>query len=134
MLTNGYHPLWMMVCVVAAWITTESAALIQILSTVQDLLLLGSIAVIASMARTAKIRGAVFGCVPLVFFGMVLGIWRLLISLCIPSCVFSVYYEAVNLLVSSRVLTYGARKITSSARHCTTSVPASHNDKPLGRL
>lgn len=76
--TNGYHPLWMMICVTAAWITTASAPLIQILATVQDLLLLGCIAVIVSMARTSKIRGAVFGCVPLVFFGMVLGIWRLL--------------------------------------------------------
>jgi hypothetical protein len=76
--TNGYHPLWMGICVIAAWITSSSDALIQILATVQDLLLVGSLALIVSMARTVKLRGAVLGCVPVLFVGMVLGIWRLL--------------------------------------------------------
>jgi hypothetical protein len=76
--TNGYHPLWMGICVIAAWITSSSDALIQILGTVQDLLLVGSIALIACIARAAKLRGAVLGCVPLLFFGMVVGMWRLL--------------------------------------------------------
>jgi hypothetical protein len=77
-LTNGYHPLWMVVCIAAALVTTRSAHLIQILTVVQDVLLLGCIATVVGMGRVTKLRGATFGCLPLVFFGMVLGIWRLL--------------------------------------------------------
>jgi hypothetical protein len=76
--TNGYHPLWMLVCVVAAWLTPSSGALIQILTTVQDLLLAGSVALIALIARTSRLRGAALAIVPLLFFGTVLGMWRLL--------------------------------------------------------
>ena len=78
MLTNGYHPLWMLVCTAVAAFTSSSMALLQILSAVQDLLLLGSVALLVLIARAERLHGAILGCVPLVFFGVVLGIWRLL--------------------------------------------------------
>ena len=78
MLTNGYHPLWMLVCITAAAFVSSSSALVQTLGTVQDLLLLACVAVLVLIAREARLRGAVLGSVPLVFFGVVLGIWRLL--------------------------------------------------------
>jgi hypothetical protein len=78
MLTNGYHPLWMVICVIAAWITPASYPLVQLLSAVQDVLILGCVYTIVSISRRAKMRGSVLGCLPLLFFGMVLGIWRLL--------------------------------------------------------
>lgn len=76
--TNGYHPLWMLVCVAAARITSASSPLLQILAFVQDALLLFSLTVIAAMAHKARKYGALLGCLSLLFFTMVLGIWRLL--------------------------------------------------------
>ncbi|NYF91231.1 hypothetical protein RBB79_16550 [Tunturiibacter empetritectus] len=78
MLTNGYHPLWMLICVIGAWITPASYPLVQLLTSVQDVLILGCVYTIVSVSRRAKMRGSVLGCLPLLFFGMVLGIWRLL--------------------------------------------------------
>ena len=78
MLTNGYHPLWMLVSAAVAKFTSSSGALLQILSAVQDLLLLGSVTLLVLMARAERLRGAVLGCAPLIFFGATLGIWRLL--------------------------------------------------------
>ncbi len=76
--TNGYHPLWMFVCVLAASVTRNSSALVQILSAIQDLLLLACLAVLVKVAQHARMRGGVLACAPLLFLSMVLGIWRLL--------------------------------------------------------
>ena len=76
--TNGYHPLWMFVCVLAASITRNSAALVQILTSIQDVLLLACLVALVLVARHARMRGGVLACAPLLFMGMVLGIWRLL--------------------------------------------------------
>lgn len=76
--TNGYHPLWMIVCIVAAKVTSESSPLIQIIAMVQDLFTIVSVALIVTIARRAHLHGALLGCMPILFFGMVLGIWRLL--------------------------------------------------------
>lgn len=80
MLTNGYHPLWMAVCVAAALITSASMPLLQILATFQDLILVLCVLLLYALARVAKLRGAAFSCLALLFFNMVLGIWRLLES------------------------------------------------------
>ncbi len=76
--TNGYHPLWMLVCVAGAWITQASGPLLQILSAVQDALLLLWVALYFGIYKVAGKRGAVLGMLPIVFMAMVLGIWRLL--------------------------------------------------------
>lgn len=76
--TNGYHPLWMLVCVAAASITSAPAALVQILGTTQDLLLLACLLLLVAITNRAKMRGVLLGCIPLLFIAMVLGIWRLL--------------------------------------------------------
>ncbi len=76
--TNGYHPLWMLLCIPFAAITSASGPLLQMLATVQDLLLLLCLLVFVAVARQANMRGAVLGSVPLLFICMVVGIWRLL--------------------------------------------------------
>jgi hypothetical protein len=78
MLTNGYHPLWMLVCVAAAFFTSASIPLLQLLGAIQDILLVACIGGIILVARKANLRGGVLATMPLVFFGMTLGIWRLL--------------------------------------------------------
>lgn len=80
MLTNGYHPLWMLFCVVGAEITQRSSALLQILSVVQDLMLLASVLLLVALTRAAKLRGVWLGCLFVLFFNSVLGIWRMLES------------------------------------------------------
>ena len=76
--TNGYQPLWMLVCVLGARITSASAPLVQLIMVVQDLLILGSISLLVMISRAEGKQGAALGCAPLLFFGMVVGIWRLL--------------------------------------------------------
>ena len=76
--TNGYHPLWMLVCVVGAWFTVAPAPLVQVLTLVQDGLTLLSLAILVTIAFAAEKRGAVAGCAVVLFFSAVLGIWRLL--------------------------------------------------------
>ena len=75
--TNGYHPLWMLVCVLGAWITSTSTSLVQLLTVVQDLLMLGSISLLMMISRAEGKRGAALGYAPLLLLSMVLGIWRL---------------------------------------------------------
>ena len=92
-LTNGYHPLWMFVSVLASSVTLSSAALVQILGAVQDLFMLGSLLIIVLAARRAGLRGALLGILPLLFIGMTLGIWRLLecyLALALQTCVLAV--------------------------------------------
>ena len=76
--TNGYHPLWMMVCVAAAYLTSASSPLLQLLAYIQDALILFSLAALTLIAHEARKYGAFLGSVSLLFFTMVLGIWRLL--------------------------------------------------------
>ena len=76
--TNGYHPLWMLVCVVGAWITPASGPLLQLLTTIQDMLTLFCVILLVKIAGVAKKRGGFIGCAPILYFGMVLGSWRLL--------------------------------------------------------
>jgi len=75
--TNGYHPLWMLVCVVGAWITPASGPLLQLLTTIQDMLTLFCVILLVKIAVAAKKRGGILGCAPILFFSMVLGSWRL---------------------------------------------------------
>ncbi len=76
--TNGYHPLWMLVCVLGALITQSSSGLIQLLTLIQDALILVSVSLLVTISRAAAKRGAVAGCAVFLFFNAVLGIWRLL--------------------------------------------------------
>ena len=78
MFTNGYHPLWMLICVAAAFVISAPGPLLQVLGGVQDILLIACIAGLILIARREKLRGAILGSMPLVFFGLTLGIWRLL--------------------------------------------------------
>lgn len=80
MLTNGYHPLWMVFCVLGAAFTQQSSALLQMLSAVQDLMLIGSFCLLIALARVARLRGMWLGCLYILFFNSVLGIWRMLES------------------------------------------------------
>lgn len=76
--TNGYHPLWMLCCVLVSFFTTRAAPLVQALGALQDLFLTSSVILILAIARAARLRGAFVGCLTFLFFNMVLGIWRLL--------------------------------------------------------
>ncbi len=76
--TNGYHPLWMLVCVAAASFTHSSTLLIQGLAVVQDLLMAGVLTALYFAARKAGMSGACIGALPLLLIGMTFGIWRLL--------------------------------------------------------
>jgi hypothetical protein len=96
--TNGYHPLWMLFCVAGAAITQRSTQLLQLLSVLQDLMLFGSVLLLVAIARAARLRGVWLGCLSVLFFNSVLGIWRMLESplafllqivaliLTVPSC------------------------------------------------
>jgi hypothetical protein len=68
----------MLICVVGAKITSASGPLIQLLTAIQDLLTCASIMLIIRMSEAAHKRFAVLGCAPIVFYSLVLGIWRLL--------------------------------------------------------
>ncbi len=76
--TNGYHPLWMIVCVAAASLTHSPGPLVQELAIVQDLLIAGVLIALLLAAHKAKMSGACIGALPLLFIGMTVGIWRLL--------------------------------------------------------
>lgn len=76
--TNGYHPLWMIVCCAGAWITTASGPLVQLLTLVQDGLTFCSLAMLLAIGRAAQKRGTLLGLAPVLFLATVLGIWRLL--------------------------------------------------------
>ena len=76
--TDGYHPLWMIVCVLAAKITSQSTALLQILGGVGDLLILFSLIVLVKFAEVDRKRGVFAGVILLLFMSMVLANWRLL--------------------------------------------------------
>jgi hypothetical protein len=78
--TNGYHPLWMLVCVACTWVLHSQGAVMQMLLSIQDCLMLAAFAAILLIAGKSGRRGAVLCLAPLVFLSMVLGIWRLLES------------------------------------------------------
>lgn len=78
--TNGYHPLWMLVCCGCALVTRNTEALIQVASTVQDVLLLISVGLLVRLSGRARLLSLALGCTLLWIMGEVLGIWRLLES------------------------------------------------------
>lgn len=107
--TNGYHPLWMLVCVGAAWITSASSPLVQILLSVQDLLTFLSLVLLAKICEVAGKRGAFLACMPILFLATVLGIWRLLeanlaffLQICVLLVVLPIFPRVQAKLKSSR--------------------------------
>lgn len=88
--TNGYHPLWMVLCCLCASISSRSAILLQLAACLQDALLAVSIAILVFLVSRERMRGSVFGCILLWFTNDVLGIWRLLetdLALLLQLCV-----------------------------------------------
>ena len=76
--TNGYHPLWMLVCVCAAFFTKASSSLIQVVATISDALVLLSIYLFIYICEVAKRKGAIAGIAVIVFMTTTIGIWRML--------------------------------------------------------
>jgi hypothetical protein len=76
--TNGYHPLWMLVCVCAAYLTKASSPLIQVAATISDALVLLSIYLFLYICEVAKRKGAIAGIAVIVFMTTTIGIWKML--------------------------------------------------------
>lgn len=76
--TNGYHPLWMLVCVCAAYFTKASSSLLQLVATLSDALVLLSIYLFIYICATAKTKGAIAGIAVIVFMTTTIGIWKML--------------------------------------------------------
>jgi hypothetical protein len=76
--TNGYHPLWMLVCILAASIFRSATSLIQALGVISDALVLGSTFLFIYLCEVFKKRAATAGIAVLVFMTTTIGIWRML--------------------------------------------------------
>lgn len=112
--TNGYHPLWMLVCIGAAWITSASSPLVQLLMSIQDLLTFVSLALLVKICHAAGKRGAFLACVPILFFATALGIWRLLeanlalfLQICVLIVLVPIFPAVQEKLKSSRNVVLG---------------------------
>lgn len=91
--TNGYHPLWMLCCILGAFITKSSSHLIQVLAVMQDLLILLSVYLLIYICAITKKLGAIAGVVIIAFLTETLGITRMLeadLSLAIQLIIFVV--------------------------------------------
>jgi len=76
--TNGYHPLWMLICVCAAYFTKVSTTLIQAAAAISDAFALSSVYLFIYICKISKIKGATAGIAVIVFMTTTLGIWRML--------------------------------------------------------
>ena len=76
--TNGYHPLWMLICTCAAYFTKVSSPLIQVVATISDALVLLSIYLFIYICEVSKRKGAIAGIAVIVFMTTTIGIWRML--------------------------------------------------------
>jgi len=77
-LTNGYHPLWMLLCAAGAFIISSPTKLVQVLSGMQDLMILLSLLGIVLLARAAKLRGAIYSFFFMMFFYVGLSMWHMI--------------------------------------------------------
>ena len=76
--TNGYHPLWMLICACAACFATVPTTLLQVVATISDLLVLLSLFLIIYICKICQIKGASAGIAIVVFMTTTLGICRML--------------------------------------------------------
>jgi hypothetical protein len=76
--TNGYHPLWMLVCVCAASFTKASTYLVQFVATISDALILLSIYLFVDICKISRLKGATAGIGIIVLMTTTMGIWRML--------------------------------------------------------
>lgn len=76
--TNGYHPLWMLVCICAAYCTKSSTLLVQVVAAISDMLVLLSIYLLYDICEVLRIKGATAGVAVIAFMTTTIGIWRML--------------------------------------------------------